>query len=64
MRDVMGNMEELAGEFAFHDMGGELEILSVEPAAQYPGKANDTHAPLVREILSAEVKALPARHVA
>lgn len=54
MRDVLGNVEELAGEFAFRDMGGEFEILSIEPAS--PNTPLSAQASNTREILSARVE--------
>lgn len=36
MRDVLGNMEELASEYGLRDMGGEFEILAIEPARDHP----------------------------
>ncbi|MCW8919301.1 MAG: hypothetical protein OQL08_10885 [Gammaproteobacteria bacterium] len=39
MRDVLGNMEELAGEYGLRDMGGEFEILAIEPASDHGGEA-------------------------
>ncbi len=66
MRDVLGNMEEMVGEFAFRDMGGDFEILSIEPAQQPSPIVHDSRAPRIREILSAEVMpfASAARQVA
>lgn len=60
MQDVLGNMAELAMDFGFHDMGGEFEIISIEPAQT--SERNDITPPPshVREILSAEVSPLYA----
>ena len=35
MHDVLGNMEGMASEYGFRDMGGEFEILAIEPAAAH-----------------------------
>ncbi len=66
MRDVLGNMEEMVGEYAFCDMGGEFEILAIEPTEQPSPLARDSRAPHSREIFSAEVMHLshPDRRVA
>ena len=66
MRDVLGNMEEMVGEYAFRDMDGEFEILAIEPAQQPSPLARDSRAAHTREVFSAEVTSFPlqARRVA
>lgn len=59
MRDVLGNMEEMAAEFGYRDMGGEFEILSIEPAVQANSEPAFPHTPRTREILCAEISPLP-----
>lgn len=55
MRDVLGNMEGMASEYGFRDMGGEFEILAIEPAAQPSPLARDSRAAHTHEIFSAGV---------
>jgi hypothetical protein len=58
MRDVLGNMEELVAEFAFRDMGGDFEILAIEPAIQPSPLAHDSRTPRHRELFSANITPL------
>jgi hypothetical protein len=55
MRDVLGNMEEMVAEYGYRDMGGEFEILGIEPAVQTNPEQPLSHMPHTREILSAEI---------
>ena len=63
MRDVLGNMEEMVGEYAFRDMGGEFEILSIEAVTHNTPRYPEPHAPQVRELFSAEILPLPSAAV-
>jgi hypothetical protein len=61
MRDVLDNMEEMAGEYAFRDMGGDFEILAIEPSEHSRSFARDSRVPRTREIFSAELTDFPLR---
>lgn len=58
MHDVLAGMEDFATEFAFHDMGGEFEILGIEPATPNLATEVAAPAPLVRELFSADIHRL------
>lgn len=64
MRDVLGNMEEMVSGYGLHEMGGELEIIAIEPATQTTPFSRGSRAPLCSEIFSAQLHQLPSRQVA
>ena len=55
MRDVLGNMEEMAGDFAYREMGGEFEILAIEPATVPDAVSDSARGPNIRELYSASL---------
>ena len=59
MRDVLGNMEEMISEYAFRDMGGEFEIISIKAAEHNDTSPPESRAPHIRELFSARVLPLP-----
>ena len=61
MRDVLGNMEEMLGGFAFGDMGGEFEIIAIEPTAHNTEQQQASCAPRIRDMFCAELHQLPRR---
>ena len=59
MRDVLGNMEEMVGEYAYRDLGGEFEVLAIEPARVPDAVTDYRQDPRIRELFSAEFYQLP-----